>query len=593
MPYSDLYADADFYMSLNNNYNWTTTATVLSANGGFTGTPVYVADSPAGVESTHSLKINGYGATNAAKPPRPTFNNYPQRTQTTGTFGTGKTFTCWLKFVPLVTLVDGTTNLGGSPLDLWLNTPTTNSSTNDFARINFNTYQQEGGQGNMTTQWNMGEITISTSTSGGTSIFGTKKFDFNKWYHIAFVVKDYAPSTLEKAVYVNGQCIQYTITANKSTQGPYWCISDSPVRSDTIFTTEAGNTVLDKYIAHYAKWNRALTKEEIRAQAWYGHTNEDYDSVVLGDNPTYYASLNNPTKAVDNAIYGATSWGPLNDEIVGFTVNEQGPANLKAWKMTPQPSSIDAITDTTDPEMMSGLTSLFTSGEYSVEFWLKMAGKPSQPRSFIGTNQITANLPNGYIDIQMDSNGIPRVTQSYKSTATTYLSGSVTGTSLPAVTDAQLNMHPGTGVNNFCDDKWHHIVYTFSKSDSWASAGSFTGNVYMDGMRINTRNFTNTSGWLDGTTPQTYLRLGSALNAPSVTNGTASIAAIAFYPRRITETEIEHHYLAGTDYLENTRTVRYFNGTSWINSSAQKVWNGTAWVDWNAKRYDGSNWVVV
>jgi hypothetical protein len=594
MAYQDLYADADFYMSLDNNYNWSTTATLLNTSA-FTGTPVFVNDSPAGLGSTHAFKVNGYGSTNATRPPRPSFNAYPQRTQTAGTFGTGKTFTCWVKFVPLVPLVDGTTNLGGTPLELWTNTPTNSSSTDDFARINFTTYQQEGGQGSdRFTQWNMGELTVSTSTSGGTSIFGTRKFAFNKWYHIAFVVKDYSPSTLEKAVYVNGQCWQYAITANKSTQGPYWCISNSPVRSDYIFTSESGNTVLDKYLAHYAKWNRALTKEEIRAQAWYGKPNEDYTSVVLGDSPTYYAPLDNADKTVDHTVYGATSWGALSDDKIGFSVNEQGPANLKAWKTTPVASSNDSFTDTTDPEMMSGLTSLFTSGEYSVEFWVKMAGKPSQNRGLLGTSTLAANNPNGVVDVQMNSTGIPKVTQSYKSTATNYLAGTVTGTSLPALTtQTELNMHPGTGVNNFADDKWHHFVYTFSKSDSWTSAGSFTGIVYVDGCRTDLRNFVNTSGWLDGTTAQSYLRLGTTLNAPSVTNGTASIAGIAFYPRRITEAEIEHHYVAGTDYVLNNRIVRYFNGTNWVDSSAQKVWNGTAWVDWTAQRYDGSAWVTI
>lgn len=43
----------------------------------------------------------------------------------------------------------------------------------------------------------------------------------------------------------------------------------------------------------------------------------------------------------------------------------------------------------------------------------------------------------------------------------------------------------------------------------------------------------------------------------------------------------------------STRTVKYFNGTSWVDSIGQKVWNGTAWVDWNAKRFDGSTWVNV
>lgn len=601
MAYQDLYSDAIFYMPLDNSYAYTSLAAFSNPTySGTSGTPVFVPDTPAGIGSTHSLKLNGYANT-AAKPPQPTFWQYPTQTQTSGTFGVGKTFTCWFKMVPTTTLVDNVSVIGavaGNYIELWRNNPNSNSSSPDYARINFGTqYNQEGTQGSdRFIQWNNQEVTISTSTAGVTSIFTNRKFEFNKWYHIAFVIKDYAPSTLEKAIYVNGQCWHYSVTANKQTQSPTWNTNDGPgtgTKFDQIFSTEVGNGAADKYLAHYAKWNRALTKEEIRAQAWYGKPNEDYTSVVLGDSPTYYAPLDNADKTVDHTVYGATSWGSLNDEIVGFTVNEQGPANLKAWKMTPQPSSNNAFTNTTDPDMMSGLTSLFTSGEYSVEFWVKMAGKPSQNRGLIGTSTLAANNPNGVVDIQMDTAGIPRVTQSYKSGATTYLAGTVSGSSLAAATDAQLNMHPGTGTNMFADDKWHHLVYSFSKSDSWASAGSFTGNVYVDGMRINTRNFTNASGWLDGTTPQSYLRLGTTLNAPSVTNGIASIAAIAFYPRRLLESEIEHHYVAGTDYVLNNRIVRYFNGTSWVDSTAQKVWNGTAWVDWTAQRYDGSNWVVV
>jgi len=42
-----------------------------------------------------------------------------------------------------------------------------------------------------------------------------------------------------------------------------------------------------------------------------------------------------------------------------------------------------------------------------------------------------------------------------------------------------------------------------------------------------------------------------------------------------------------------TRTVKYYNGTAWVNSSAQKVYNGTAWVDWTAKKYNGTAWVTI
>ena len=57
-------------------------------------------------------------------------------------------------------------------------------------------------------------------------------------------------------------------------------------------------------------------------------------------------------------------------------------------------------------------------------------------------------------------------------------------------------------------------------------------------------------------------------------------------------TQIAEIYQVGSTF-PSTRTVKYFNGTSWVDSSAQKIYNGTSWVDWNAKRYDGTNWVVV
>jgi hypothetical protein len=50
---------------------------------------------------------------------------------------------------------------------------------------------------------------------------------------------------------------------------------------------------------------------------------------------------------------------------------------------------------------------------------------------------------------------------------------------------------------------------------------------------------------------------------------------------------------SGTSTPTPTRTVKYYDGTAWVNSSAQKVYNGTAWVDWTAKKYDGTAWVTI
>lgn len=49
-------------------------------------------------------------------------------------------------------------------------------------------------------------------------------------------------------------------------------------------------------------------------------------------------------------------------------------------------------------------------------------------------------------------------------------------------------------------------------------------------------------------------------------------------------------------YFGTTRTVKYYDGTTWQNSSDQKYWNGTNWVAWNnvaSYRWDGTNWVTV
>ena len=47
-------------------------------------------------------------------------------------------------------------------------------------------------------------------------------------------------------------------------------------------------------------------------------------------------------------------------------------------------------------------------------------------------------------------------------------------------------------------------------------------------------------------------------------------------------------------YFGTPRTVKYYDGTTWQNSSDQKYWNGSAWVAWNnvaSKRWNGTNWI--
>jgi hypothetical protein len=110
--------------------------------------------------------------------------------------------------------------------------------------------------------------------------------------------------------------------------------------------------------------------------------------------------------------------------------------------------------------------------------------------------------------------------------------------------------------------------------------------VYLNGTLRNT--FTNT------TTPATN-PFGGGFGTNSSQNTIATLRACNFYLAStsvIGPNEIAEIWTVGST-PPSSRTVKYFNGTSWVDSTGQKVWNGTAWVDWNAKRFDGSAWVNV
>jgi hypothetical protein len=130
---------------------------------------------------------------------------------------------------------------------------------------------------------------------------------------------------------------------------------------------------------------------------------------------------------------------------------------------------------------------------------------------------------------------------------------------------------PGTNVN---DGNWHYLAVRRYGN---------TFDVYVDGLLETTgqnpvvsNTYSINHGNGSGYNQQAYVMRMGHLHFGTTTNFPATA------PMEI--------WLAGTT---NARTVKYFNGTSWVNSSAQKVWNGTAWVDWNAKRFDGSAWVNV
>jgi hypothetical protein len=121
---------------------------------------------------------------------------------------------------------------------------------------------------------------------------------------------------------------------------------------------------------------------------------------------------------------------------------------------------------------------------------------------------------------------------------------------------------------------------------------------YIACRRVGTAQSGFFNGQLVGTAPNNELaavpgRISFSSSSHSATNNPQLWISNFHYSTAtaIDATAISQIYTAGLGTV--ARTVKYYNGTAWQTSSAQKVWNGTAWVDWNAKRFDGSTWINV
>lgn len=590
MAYADLYSDAAIYFPLNNDYTYSTTGTGTATL--YTGTPTFVADSPTGLGSTHSFKINGYGTATTARPPRYAFTGLAN--QSVDANIKGKTVTFWYK----QTTPSSGTSLGSSIMFY----ENTYNSLTDFTQINQGTYNARINTGtDRSFDFRVPEInTTSGATSSPTYRASGDKLDLDLWHHVAIIFREIDDQNfIEKAIYVDGSIIVNQWNSNTGTSGrtqnlPFFT-ANSTTFNAFVSMADTSTTNGNKYLAHYGVWNRPLTKEEIRQQAWYGHSSEDYTSLVLSDGPTYLAVFDNTSKSTDHTVYGATSWGTFDDSPSGIQVNQTAFANKKGWLFPSTSTAVNNYTLATDADMMDGGSALVQSGEYSIEFWFKQSAKPTANKNIIQTNP---NYTQSYFEHFINSSGqilgyhaIPA------STGPTYSwnrSLSTSQTPYPTSSGGQqfLSTVPfEPGGNGWADGNWHHVAITFSVTDTWWNATSYAVTFFVDGGLAALIAIPTTYGWPSaGMNDWSYLQLGNGGTATTL--GDTSIAHLAFYPRRLTKKEINEHFVAGKDYIPGL-DVRYYDGSNWIASSGQKVWDGTAWIDWDASYWNGTSWVAL
>lgn len=203
-------------------------------------------------------------------------------------------------------------------------------------------------------------------------------------------------------------------------------------------------------------------------------------------------------------------------------------------------------------------------GTYGFGIWLKMNSIPT------GTSTASYGL-----FATARSSSFPGFSISIRGTAHSSGPGimhNLFGSTTPIIPNPQLNT-------------WYYIVGRKNKSTNGAT-------IWVNGVKIATG--TNTTFVEPVTSVETpyQIQFGttSASTAASMSYNLCHAHLMDF--TNFTDAAITDIYQAGAT-APLTRTVKYYDGSSWQTSSAQKIFDGTNWVDWNAKHYDGQNWVVV
>lgn len=193
--------------------------------------------------------------------------------------------------------------------------------------------------------------------------------------------------------------------------------------------------------------------------------------------------------------------------------------------------------------------------DWSMGFWFKLNNTPASSSSTATSLMLFHENSNGF---------------------SLYAQGTISGTGNFNLSVSKTSYGTITNLvqGGIAPNTWHYFAFT--------RVGTLH-KIYLDGVMLFSFNQTSTV--------QTSGALMWGDTSARTFTGSWNISNFYFAPASVIgATEIAEIWTAGST---NPRTVKYFDGTTWQTSSAQKVWNGTAWIDWNAKRFDGSGWVNV
>ena len=286
------------------------------------------------------------------------------------------------------------------------------------------------------------------------------------------------------------------------------------------------------------------------------------DSKILSYSPQVYRKFNESTVSTAAVNIGSITTDTITiNAISQITYAADGPigATQDSW-------NFQKVLSTGDSRITHGqanTTAAFNDKDFSVGFWVKWVQYPSNSNvaanSLFSHGTVSATGPGFIVLYGGSSAGV-----NARKLAIQTSNGTVNTTTYSSIlipNDTNWNYVAVRRSGNLIEVYFNGV---FAVSATNGSTTTLTGSPTYGGVSAFPQSAFN-------------LRLSHFYLTPYSTIGA---------------TEIQEIWTAGNTPA-STRTVKYFNGTSWVDSIGQKVWNGTAWVDWNAKRFDGSAWVNV
>lgn len=611
MAWDDLYADATVYFPLNGNATPilnNALAPNLAVTGGTTGNArAYENDVPPGCTYTQSYRVNGYTTAPqefsiAYAAGMPLLQNSP----TYNKEWLGQTVSFWIK-------IDSSANplnLGSLIRIFEHDVPgaTPNETMSLFnGGANFN--DPSGNVGKL--RWvNMHYVSSASNLIIHPDGEPNMRMQPNRWYHIVCVWAEYRNNNTtigannfydgERAIFVNGEVVHNRYISNVATfvqrTGPLLALYSN--------TGSLSQSV--QKMSSYAFWNRPLSYAEIK-NLYFANmpSTSDYSQVVMSDNPSYYVKFNNANKATPVDIDGseAATWGPIEDEGSNIDVNQESKFG-KSWLIKHSgTTAAENVYNVADGKtaMAAGIGPILRNLEYSYEYWFRSSTLPSGTRNTWGITSNSTYIANAnYHIVNLSFNSGTIGAQYVRRTGTSAFSGQtitplINTSTLHGTATSTIQYNVSNSPSRWHDGNWHHVVLTASKTESSTSAPGtiLRYRLYIDGIHYNTVTQLTDIAFTENGVPLPLWLFGSN-NASSTVNRDFFIDKLAIYPRKLEQHKVMDHYLAGATFLQSQAGgVKYWDGDSWNDSSAQKVWNGTAWIDWDHRYWNGTQWISL